>query len=71
MNIYCTTSLNSSYSKKYFRQNVVEKIKAHFMFNDVFVRESYRLSYNAGKKDTVVQATCQYNTEHALYMVEN
>ena len=45
--------------------------KAHFMFNDVFVRESYRLSYNAGKKDTVGQATCQYNTEHALYMVEN
>jgi len=52
-----------------FHKKVVEKIEAHFTFNEFFILESYRLRYNMGKKDTDGQATCQYNMEHALYMV--
>jgi hypothetical protein len=50
---------------------VVEKIKTHILCSIIFFRKSCRLWDNVENYGTARQATWQYNTAHALCMLDN
>jgi hypothetical protein len=54
-----------------FQTKVVDKIKTHVLCYVTFFRKSCRLWDNVEKYGTAGQATWQYNTAHALCMLDN
>jgi hypothetical protein len=72
MYIYDNISLNSSLNETFFQRKFVEKIKTHFMLNKFSSenRAVYEIMWK--KYCRAKQATDgQYNTAHALCMLDN
>ena len=55
---------------RHYSDEVVEKIKTHFVFSNFFFRKSYKLWDNVEKYCRVGQVTDD-NIAHAHFMLEN
>jgi len=72
MQNYDSISLNYSYNKRNFRKkNCRENQNTHFTFNSFFSRKSSHLWENVEKYDGAIQATDDYITAHAFWVLDN